>query len=95
MDTQPAAGPGSTPEYANYVYGVYTASAGIPLQVALFGANRYAGGGSGDGAADYGTALRNRDYPNMLPDRVATIKQGYADVSSGTVCKVPNVGSGR
>ena len=84
LDAQPF---GASPAYGNYVYGVYLRTAGLPLSVALAGANWYAGGGAGDGKAQYSGPL-DPNYPNIPPANVANITNGYNAVRNGTVCHV-------
>jgi hypothetical protein len=85
LDAQPF---GASPAYGNYVYGVYLRAAAFPLSVALWGANWYAGGGAGDGKAQYSGPL-DPIYPNIPPANVANITNGYNAQRTGTVCHVP------
>ena len=83
LDPQPK---GASPAYGNYVYGVYLRAAGFPLSLALWGANWYAGGGAGDGEAQY-SGSPDLNYPNIPPANVANITNGYNAERNGTVCQ--------
>jgi hypothetical protein len=68
--------------YGNYVYGVYMASAGVPLNRALSGANTYAFFRSHYPA---GTPM-DPDYRSLPAANVANITNGYSAQVNGTVC---------
>ena len=77
---------GSLPAYANYVYGVYMAAIGWQLDVALSGANTYAGE-----FATYNWPLvgpASASYPNIPEVNVENITAGYTGEQTGTLCTV-------
>jgi hypothetical protein len=74
---------GSTP-YANYVFGVYAAAAGINLAQALTGANGYAARHSRYPAGKQ----YDKDYPATPAENVQNITAGYRDQKNGSLCSV-------
>jgi hypothetical protein len=74
---------GSTP-YANYVFGVYAAAAGISLAQALTGANDYAARNSRYPA----DKKYDEDYRATPATNVQNIIAGYRDQKSASLCRV-------
>ncbi|MGH8158505.1 MAG: RHS repeat domain-containing protein [Rhodanobacter sp.] len=77
---------GSTPAYANYVFGVEMSANGMPLQGALSAAQGYA---QYSGATQvYKAAGDDMDpnYPGIPASNVADITQGYHDDQNGILC---------
>lgn len=72
-----------SPEYANYVYGVYLSAAGWDLRTALEGANDYGGARS-----VYHGRTMDLTYRNIPADNVRNITLGYTDQTNGTMCTV-------
>src|SRR3974390_1311019 len=68
--------------YGNYVFGVYVAAAGIPLEAALFEGNQKAQGNP---------AYRNRTkeslFGNLPAANVMNIAAGYIDQEAGFACQ--------
>lgn len=73
---------GGSPAYANYVFGVYMASAGYSLSTALNIAN-----GVGAVASTYpaGTPM-DPNYTHIPASNVTNITQGFMDEQMGTLC---------
>ena len=77
---------GSSPAYANYVYGVYMAAIGATLQFSLEGANTYA-----SEFATYDWSLvgpASTTYPSFPEVNVENITLGYDAEQNGTLCTV-------
>lgn len=86
LDAQPL-GTGNSLQraaYGNYAYGVYMASAGVPLSVALSGGNAYAF----FSGAKYGPSNGPMDsqYGSIPAANVANITNGYNAQVNGTTC---------
>lgn len=71
--------------YANYVFGVYMASAGFSLSYSLTSANRY-----GMLMSHYVASQTTFDptYKNIPIDNVSNITRGFNDFQAGTLCTV-------
>jgi hypothetical protein len=94
LDAQPNATGDITQRasYANYVFGVYFASAGIPLDEALSSANAYgyieqAWGIIKRGRNPYRGKAMNPVYGGIPTVNVQNITQGYNDQLNGTTCQ--------
>jgi hypothetical protein len=70
--------------YANWIFGVYAAAAGVPLSRALWGANKVAGLHKYDKKFPIGGG--GKDYSNMLTANYVNVVMGYYAFLSGTVC---------
>jgi RHS repeat-associated protein len=84
LDAQPLAS-GTVFErqaYGNYVFGVYMQAAGVPLSVALTGANDYAALTSSYPS----TWSFDQNYPFLPSASVANITNGYNAQMNGTAC---------
>lgn len=80
LDAQPL---GGSRAYGNYVYGAYSASAGLlTLSQTLAGANLYAT----TSKAQYPGQQMDQQYPAIPADNVINISLGYNAVRSGTLC---------
>ena len=83
-------------DYANYVFGVYMASAGYSLPQALSFANTYAGSPSLTGTFPFiGRKYPNRpasyfdkNYTNTPAINVQNIAEGFNDARNGTLCTI-------
>jgi RHS repeat-associated protein len=76
---------GSSPAYANYVYGVYLSASGMSLSTALTGANLY-----GQFFSNYAGKNLTMDatYTNIPAANVANIIAGYNAQQNGTLCSI-------
>lgn len=82
---------GSSPAYANYVYGVYMAAIGASLQFSLEGANTYA-----SEFATYNWSLvgpASTAYPSIPEVNVENITLGFDGEQKGTLCTVTSSSS--
>jgi RHS repeat-associated protein len=77
-----AQGYGASPEYGNYVFGVYMAAAGYSLSTTLDAANAY-----GAVASKYpADKPKDPNYKHIPPANVANITNGYKAEQNGTLC---------
>ncbi len=75
---------GSSPAYANYVFGVYMAAAGFSLSESLAAANAYGGMFSN---YRWGPNLQpDQTYTHLPAANVANIAAGFNDELHGTLC---------
>ncbi len=74
---------GSSPAYANYVYGDYLSAADYSLSTTLTGANAYASVFSRYPA----TTIMSPTYPSTPASNVSNITAGFNAQQSGTLCK--------
>ena len=85
LDAQPLTnvpGTWAAAAYGNYVYGVYMQAAGVPLSVALIGANVYANQNS---SYTSGPPM-DPNYPALPAANVTNITNGYNAQKNGTTC---------
>jgi hypothetical protein len=80
---------GSSPAYANYVYGVYMSAAGFPLSYAQTAGNIAAALSSNYGP-DGPPSGYNQQYGSTPNANVLNIAQGYYDQQAGTLCTPTN-----
>jgi hypothetical protein len=79
LDAQPL---GGSRAYGNYVYGAYLSASGLPLSVALAGANSYASVSN----AQYPGFTMDPNYPAIPAANIANITNGYNAQQNGTLC---------
>ncbi len=87
LDAQPMAS-GTVQQrraYGNYVFGVYMQAAGIPLSLAWYEANEYAGnsGANYDPQAD---GPMDTEYTNLPAANITNIANGYNAQATGKTC---------
>jgi hypothetical protein len=73
---------GSSPAYANYVYGDYLSAAGYPFSTTLSGANAYASIFSRYPS----TTVMSPTYPSTPASNVTNISNGFNAQQNGTLC---------
>jgi hypothetical protein len=78
---------GSSPAYANYVYGVYMAANGQSLSTTMFGANNVAGAVA-TYLPNYVAANGGYDplYPNIPLSNTENILSGMIEQQNGSLC---------
>ena len=78
----PNIGPGASPAYGNYVFGVYMRAAGFPLSMTLDAGDWYAKLSH----ANYGAQALDSTYTHIPSANVTNITDGYNAQKNGTLC---------
>ena len=74
---------GARRAYGNYVFGAYVAAGGVPLNISLFAANKYA---STSSAYYDATLARDNNFDSLPASNVFNIGRGFIDYMNSSLC---------